>query len=152
MNFMDAVKSCLNNYVGFSGRARRSEFWFFILFNVCAQIAASIVDVVIASIIGFSALALLVSLALFLPGLAVSVRRLHDIDRSGWWILIGLIPIVGIIMLIIWYVTAGTPGPNRFGQDPKGGFGAVPQPGYSAPQPASAPSAASPQASRPWER
>ncbi len=61
----------------------------------------------------------LVGLGLFLPGLAVTVRRLHDTDRRGWWILLGLIPIIGIIVLIVFYCTAGTPGPNRFGPDPK---------------------------------
>jgi len=158
MNFMDAVKICLNKYVDFTGRARRSEFWFFVLFNLCAQIAASIVDAIIASVIGFSALAMLVSLALLLPGLAVSIRRLHDTDRSGWWILIGLIPIIGIIMLIIWYVSPGTPGPNRFGADPKGGFapGPVPAAGYVPPAAPSTPTppaaGAAPKGTRPWER
>jgi uncharacterized membrane protein YhaH (DUF805 family) len=63
----------------------------------------------------------LASLALLLPSLAVAVRRLHDIDRTGWWILLWFIPIIGWIILIIWHCTAGTPGPNRFGQDPLAG-------------------------------
>jgi uncharacterized membrane protein YhaH (DUF805 family) len=63
----------------------------------------------------------LLSLALLLPYLGIAVRRLHDTDRSGWWILIGLVPIVGIILLIVWYCTAGTAGPNTYGPDPKAG-------------------------------
>jgi uncharacterized membrane protein YhaH (DUF805 family) len=172
MNFMDSVRACLNNYANFSGRARRSEFWWFILFNFAAQIAASIVDAIVASIIGFSVLAFIVMLALFVPGLAVSIRRLHDTGRSGWWILLGLIPLVGIVVLIIWYATDGQPGPNQYGENPKGGFGAMPQQayapqqGYAPPQqgyapppapPAAAPPAAAPRPGaakgpRPWER
>jgi uncharacterized membrane protein YhaH (DUF805 family) len=165
MNFMDAVRTCLNNYANFSGRARRSEFWWFILFNFAAQIAASIVDAVVAAIIGFSILAPLVALALLVPGLAVSVRRLHDTGRSGWWILLGLVPLVGIVVLIIWYATDGQPGPNQYGENPKGGFGAMPpqqafapQQGYAPPaQPAAPPPAAAPRPGaakgpRPWER
>ena len=61
----------------------------------------------------------LVSLGLFLPGLAVAVRRLHDVDRSGWWLLLAFVPLIGIIVLIVWWCTEGTRGPNRFGPDPK---------------------------------
>lgn len=170
MNFMDAVKACLNNYANFSGRARRSELWWFVLFNFCAQIATSIVDSIIMSIIGFTALlSFLVMLALIVPGIAVAVRRMHDIGKSGWWLLLGLIPIVGPIILIIWYVKPGQPGPNQYGPDPLAGAGAT-QPAYAAPQAAyqapaaapmrqPAPAPASPAASpasggkpRPWER
>ncbi len=164
MNFMDAVRTCLNKYATFSGRARRSEFWWFILFNFAAQIAASIVDGIIAAIIGFSALAFLVMLALFIPGLAVSVRRLHDTGRSGWWLLLGLIPVVGIVVLIVWYATEGQPGPNQYGENPKAGFGAMPQQAYAAqqpypqqmppaaPPPSAAPRTGAAKGPRPWER
>jgi uncharacterized membrane protein YhaH (DUF805 family) len=70
---------------------------------------------------GVSPISSLVSLALFLPGLAVSVRRLHDTDRSGWWVLLFLIPLIGAIVLLIWYCSRGTPGGNRFGPDPLAG-------------------------------
>ena len=115
MNFVDAIKSGFNNYVTFSGRAARSEFWFWMLFSFVANIAAGIVD----AVIGLGFVGLVVSLALLLPGLAVSARRLHDLDRTGWWLLIGL-TIIGIILLLVWDCMKGTTGPNRFGADPLG--------------------------------
>ena len=95
-----------------------------VLFSVLANLASNIVDAyVISPALGLppfgehsaQPLSLVVSLALLLPGLAVSVRRLHDIDRSGWWVLIAFIPIIGLIVLIYWYVQPGTAGENRFG-------------------------------------
>ncbi|WP_237217291.1 DUF805 domain-containing protein, partial [Falsiroseomonas oryziterrae] len=124
MNFQDAVRTCLQNYVTFSGRARRSEFWFFILFNLLVQVVAAILDSFLGDTGIMGAIA---SLALFLPGLAVSVRRLHDTGRSGWWVLLGLVPLVGIIVLIVWYANRGEDGPNRFGPDPRGGVVPGPQ-------------------------
>ena len=97
MNFADAVKSGFNNYVTFSGRAARSEFWFWTLFSILANLAAGIVDMVL----GIGLVGVVVSLALLLPGLAVSARRLHNIDRTGWWLLISL-TIIGVILLIVW--------------------------------------------------
>jgi uncharacterized membrane protein YhaH (DUF805 family) len=134
MGFMDAVRSGFGNYVTFSGRARRSEYWFWVLFVIIAIVIATAIDGMINpdlvttssgdGMYGVSAtggiVALIVSLALFLPGLAMTVRRLHDIDRSGWWILIGLIPLIGFIVLLVFYCTDGTQGSNRFGEDPKG--------------------------------
>jgi uncharacterized membrane protein YhaH (DUF805 family) len=163
MNFMDAVKACLNNYAGFSGRARRSELWWFFLFNFAVQIATSIVDSILATLIGINVLSFIVMLALFVPGLAVQFRRLHDTGRSGWWLLLGLIPVVGVIVLIVWYCTPGQPGPNQYGPDPKG-LGAMPQPGYAPQMPSAAPTSAAPpppaaaprpgaaKGPRPWER
>lgn len=113
MNFADAVKSGFNNYVTFSGRAARSEFWFWTLFSILANLAAGIVDMVL----GIGLVGLVVSLALLLPGLAVSVRRLHDLDRTGWWMLL-ILTCIGIILLIVWDCMKGTTGPNRFGADP----------------------------------
>jgi uncharacterized membrane protein YhaH (DUF805 family) len=115
MSFMEAVKSVLTNYVGFSGRARRSEYWFFVLFFVLAVIVAS----VIGGLIRFGLLGLLVELALLLPYLAVTIRRLHDTGRSGWWILIGLIPLVGAIVLIVFAVQDSQPAQNAYGPSPK---------------------------------
>lgn len=140
MNFMDAVRTCLNNYVGFAGRARRSEFWWFWLFNVIVQIVCGILDGILLG--GSGILGAIASLGLLLPGLAVSVRRLHDTGRSGWWILIGLVPLVGIILLIIWYVNRGEDGPNRFGPDPRGLGGGGGAPAWAAPA----------AQSRPWDR
>lgn len=113
MSFTEAISSCFRQYVGFSGRAPRSEFWYFQLFAILLGIGASIVDP--TGVIGG-----LISLVLLLPGLAVSARRLHDTNRSGWWLLIALIPLVGIIILIVWWASRGEPHANRFGPPPLG--------------------------------
>ncbi|MFG3557629.1 DUF805 domain-containing protein [Micromonospora sp. NPDC047557] len=124
MSFGAAIKSVLSQYVGFTGRARRSEYWWFALFTVLVSIAAAILD----SVLGLTfvegstsgVIGLIASLLLLLPTLAVAVRRLHDTDRTGWWVLIGLVPLVGAIVLIVFFVQDGTPGANRFGPSPKG--------------------------------
>jgi uncharacterized membrane protein YhaH (DUF805 family) len=113
MGFWQAVASGFSNYVGFSGRACRSEYWYWVLFVLLCSIAASIID----AVLGVYLITSLVNLAVFLPGLAVGIRRLHDLDRTGWWVLLVFIPIVGAIILIIWACTKGTEGPNRFGPD-----------------------------------
>lgn len=116
MNFTDAVRSGFENYVNFGGRALRSEFWYWVLFALLVGLVASIVDGVLGlgSVIGS-----LTSLALLLPGLAVSVRRLHDLGKSGWWILVGLIPLLGWIYLIYLYVQPGETDANSFGPAPQ---------------------------------
>ena len=123
---MEWYLKVLKNYVGFSGRARRNEYWMFVLFNIIFAVVAMILDNVLglaSKEYGYGPIYGLYALAVFLPGLAVSVRRLHDIGKSGWWLLIALIPIVGAIMLIIWDVREGERGDNRFGPDPKAGEG-----------------------------
>jgi uncharacterized membrane protein YhaH (DUF805 family) len=96
------------------------------LFNVLAQVVTEIID----TVIGISLTTGIFSLAVLLPGIAVSVRRLHDLDRSGWWLLLAFVPVVGIIVLLIWFCTKGTDGSNRFGPDPLGGGGQLnPRPG-----------------------
>ena len=120
MGFGQAISSGFSNYVNFSGRAIRSEYWYWILFIIIADIVAGIIDYAI----GIQVVTSLFGLATLLPNLAVAIRRLHDLDRTGWWIFIGLIPLVGWIILIIWYCTRGTAGPNRFGPDPLGGIAA----------------------------
>lgn len=124
MGFMDAVKKCLSLYVTFSGRARRSEYWWFVLFTFLMQIVASFID---SALFGADTqiLGALAGLALILPSLAVGARRLHDIDRTAWWLLIGLVPLIGAIVLIIFFIQRGTEGPNRFGPDPKAGDSAA---------------------------
>ena len=112
MGFADAVRTCLSKYVGFQGRAMRSEFWYFVLFVFIIYIVAFAID---SALFGRPVLYSIAAIALLLPYLGVSVRRLHDIDRSGWWIFISLVPLIGIILLIVWYCTKGTAGPNRFG-------------------------------------
>ena len=116
MNFMQAITSGFQNYVNFSGRAIRSEYWFWTLFALLVSIVASILDYLIFPHMDISPLNSLTGLALFLPGLAVSVRRLHDLDRTGWWLLI-LLTIIGGILLLVWFCMRGTVGSNRFGPD-----------------------------------
>lgn len=115
MGFTDAILSGFRNYVTFSGRAARSEYWYWVLFSVLASIGGEILDAITG---GAGLINGAVALGLFLPALSVAVRRLHDLDRTGWWYLIILIPLVGLIVLIVWFVKRGTAGPNRFGPDP----------------------------------
>ena len=121
MSFTEAVRSVLTQYATFSGRARRAEYWWFVLFNVIVSIVAGILDGVLGTGFGSGSgvVSLVVSLALLVPGLAVTVRRLHDTDRSGWWILIALVPFAGFIVLLVFTVMDGTRGLNRFGSSPK---------------------------------
>ncbi len=110
-------------YAVFSGRSRRKEYWYFVLFNVIVAIVLSIIDMVLGTFSSSSNIGLLsgiYSLAVIIPTLALSVRRLHDTDRSGWWILISLVPLIGSIVLLVFYVMDSTPGQNRFGPNPKG--------------------------------
>lgn len=113
MGFVDAIKAGFSNYVNFSGRACRSEYWYWVLAIIIGEIVVYIID----AVIGVRILATIFGLGTILPSLAVAVRRLHDLDRSGWWILLSLIPLVGAIILLIWYCSKGTDGPNRFGAD-----------------------------------
>ena len=113
---MNYYIECWKKYVEFSGRARRKEYWMFILFNLIASIVAGVID----GVLGTMTIGYLYSLAVLLPSLAVSARRLHDTDRSGWWLLIGLIPILGWIVLLVFMCMDSTPGENRFGPNPKG--------------------------------
>jgi uncharacterized membrane protein YhaH (DUF805 family) len=129
MGMAGAVKSVLSNYVNFSGRAARPEYWWWALAVFIIMFIAGFLDtMVIAPLLGFDVaedtatgtpLSLIISLAILLPNLAVAVRRLHDIDRSGWWILIFFIPIIGFFLLLFWYVSKGTEGDNRFGPPPE---------------------------------
>ncbi len=124
VGFGAAVAICLRKYVGFRGRAGRPEFWFWTLF----QTLAFLIPLMVASLVsrldvdgsaqgaeGVAVLLVIAWFGLWLPGLAVTVRRLHDTDRSGWWILINLVPTIGGIWLLILLCQRGTYGPNRFG-------------------------------------
>lgn len=137
MDFMTAVRTCFSKYVDFSGRARRSEFWYFVLFTLLVGVVSGVVDSILGTDFDTSGglINSVTSLALFLPSLAVAVRRLHDIGRSGWWILLGLIPIVGWIIVIVWYCTDTRRGDNQYGPDPKYG----PSDGTYPPPPPAAP-------------
>jgi len=124
MNMATAVRTVLGKYVTFTGRASRPEYWWWILAMVLLFIILGLVDgALLAPVMGFEAfapeagqpLSMIASLGILLPSVAVSVRRLHDTDRTGWWLLLGLIPVVGNIVLLIFYVQPGTAGDNRFG-------------------------------------
>ena len=115
-NMVAAVTTCLNKYVVFSGRAARPELWYYALAMFLMNIVVAIADMVLGFIgIGISLLGLLFALATFLPSIAVGVRRLHDTDRSAWWLLIVFVPLIGSIVLLVFYCLPGTPGRNRFG-------------------------------------
>jgi uncharacterized membrane protein YhaH (DUF805 family) len=129
MNFGEAIASGFRNYVNFNGRAARSEYWFWTLFVVLVSFVTGGIDYFLFPASQIGPINGLAGLALFLPGLAVSVRRLHDIDRTGWWLLLFL-TLIGVILLIVWACFRGTPGPNRFGPDP------LPPDSLSPPRPA----------------
>lgn len=113
----------LKKYAVFSGRARRKEFWFFVLFNIIFAVIALVIDNVLGITIedlNYGPLYLVYVVATILPNLGVAIRRLHDIGKSGWWILIELIPLIGSIWLIVLFARNGEPGENKYGPDPKG--------------------------------
>ncbi|NTX32286.1 DUF805 domain-containing protein [Burkholderia pyrrocinia] len=122
MNFSEAIRSVLNQYAKFEGRARRAEYWYFALLSCILSVVSQVIGAVgrNAGLVTLLLLGVLflISLALIVPGIAVSVRRLHDTGRSGWFLLIGLIPIVGAILLLVWMCSRGTEGTNRFGANP----------------------------------
>lgn len=113
---MEWYLGVLKKYAVFSGRARRKEYWMFALINVIISVALAVIEEVLGSqgIVG-----IIYSLAIFIPSLAVAVRRLHDTGRSGWWLLIGLIPLIGLIVLIVFMVQEGKGEENGFGMNPK---------------------------------
>ena len=116
MGFGQAIFTCLSKYADFHGRAARPEYWWFALFNALISILASIVD---KAAIGYPVLQAIVALALIVPTVAVAVRRLHDTDRSGWWLLIVFVPLIGGLALLVWFCLRGTAGDNRFGPAPQ---------------------------------
>lgn len=116
---MEWYLKVLKQYVGFSGRAQRKEYWMFVLFNMIAMIILTVLD----KVIGTEPLLYgLYSIAVLLPSLAVSIRRLHDSGKSGAWILIGLIPFIGAIVLLVFMCTDSQPNDNQYGPNPKATF------------------------------
>jgi uncharacterized membrane protein YhaH (DUF805 family) len=112
----------LKKYGVFHGRARRKEYWYFALFNLIITMALAVIDGIIGSFSGEAGMGLLGGLYTFgvlIPGIAVSVRQLHDTDRNGWWLLIGLIPLIGAIVFLVFMVQDGKPGENQYGPNPK---------------------------------
>lgn len=112
---MNEFISVVKKYAVFSGRARRKEFWMYVLFYVIIAVVLCVVD----AIIGIPLLYTIFALAMLIPSLAVGARRLHDTGKSGWWQLIGLVPLIGALVLIIFWVMDSNPGDNQYGPSPK---------------------------------
>jgi uncharacterized membrane protein YhaH (DUF805 family) len=118
VTFGEAVRSGFDHYVKFDGRASRPAFWWWFLFGILVGIGANIIDLILGT---WGVVNGLAGLALLLPNLSVAIRRLHDTDHSGWWVLIGLIPIIGWIVLLIFYLRDSDPGENKYGPPPVAG-------------------------------
>ncbi len=119
---MNYYMDVLRKYFVFSGRARRKEYWMFFLFNLLATIVLAFIDSAIGMYStenGIGLLSGVYSLAVLIPSLAVGVRRLHDTGKSGWWLLIALVPFVGSIVLLVFFVLDSDPGSNQYGPNPK---------------------------------
>lgn len=119
MDFTAAVKTCFSKYAIFAGRARRSEYWWWILFTVLLSVAVTLLGALLPISGSSVVLKFIMNVALFLPSLAVGIRRLHDIGKSGWWILLFVIPVIGVIILLIWFCRDSDAGENAYGARPK---------------------------------
>lgn len=121
---MNWYLAALKKYAVFAGRARRKEFWFFMLFNTLITVALAMIDLWTGTYdedVGLGLLSGLYAVAMIVPSIAVTVRRLHDTDRSGWWYLLLFIPVIGALVILVFMLLDGTPGSNRFGPNPKEG-------------------------------
>ncbi|MCG7561594.1 MULTISPECIES: DUF805 domain-containing protein [Pseudoalteromonas] len=119
---LEIYLSVFKNYFEFKGRARRKEYWVFILCSILVSVVLGLVDVTLglySEEAGLGLLSGLYALAIIIPSIALSVRRLHDTGRSGWWVLLSLIPLIGPIVLIVFYVMDSKPGENEYGPNPK---------------------------------
>ena len=116
VSFGDAISRGFSNYVTFSGRATRAENWWWVLFTIIGVVALSIVDIIAGTPASLSGIFRLVTL---IPSFAVGARRLHDINRSGWWQLLLFVILIGWIILILWAIKQGNKGPNKYGPDPR---------------------------------
>jgi len=112
------IEALTKKYATFTGRARRQEYWMFMLFYVLIYIGLFVIESIVGS---FGILVLIFALGMLVPSVAVTIRRLHDTDRSGWWILIAFVPVVGGIVLLVFMCLDGSSGANQYGPDPKGG-------------------------------
>lgn len=150
MTITQAVSSVLGQYAGFRGRARRAEFWWWNLFTLLVGVAVAVAELALG--IGDETggpVSTLVAIALLVPNLTVCVRRLHDSSRSGWWLLVALVPLVGLVVLLVFFLAPSTPGENRHGPDPTQPAEAPEvAPGWTPPG-WDLPSAAEPEAGRP---
>ncbi len=124
---MNWYLAALKKYAVFAGRARRKEFWLFVLFNTLIAVGLAVIDMLTGTFdedVGLGLLSGLYAVAMILPSIAVTVRRLHDTDRSGWWYLLVFLPVIGGLVILVFMLLDGTPGSNRFGPNPKDGSGA----------------------------
>ena len=119
--YLDVLK---NKYATFSGRAHRKEYWMFLLINLVVTVVLALIDSLIgsASESGMGLLSSVYSIGVLIPSLALSVRRLHDIGRTGWWVLISIIPVIGAVVLLVFMLLDSEPGSNRYGANPKEGI------------------------------
>lgn len=123
-SYLNTYIEVAKKYMVFTGRSRRTEYWTFTLINIAIAFIISVLGSILGSIAGILAtilgiVSLLFTLAMLLPGIAVGIRRLHDTGRSGWWMLIGLVPLVGVLILIYFLVLDSQPGSNQYGPNPK---------------------------------
>ncbi len=129
MGLFEAVKSVFSKYATFQGRASRSEYWFFYLFNILLEIGLLIVGLILGAIVGDGTGALagmgiayvllcIYGLIALIPSISVFVRRMHDIGRSGWWYWLALVPLVGVIVLLVFLLTGSDRGENQYGPEP----------------------------------
>ncbi len=118
MDFFQATASCFKKYAEFNGRAQRSEYWYFVLFCVGVGFGMGALDIMLFPAYENGPLGTVFSLATIIPSLAVGARRLHDIGKSAWWLLLWLAIVVGWIVLILWAIQEGDRGPNDYGADP----------------------------------
>jgi uncharacterized membrane protein YhaH (DUF805 family) len=144
MGLVEAVRTCIEKYATFSGRARRAEYWWFVLACTIGGALMNVIDALVFGVTVMPSPELAESassmemdlyyfvpsifgsvfwLALIIPSISVSVRRLHDLDKSGWWWWLWLLPLIGWIIMLIWYLGRGTVGPNAYGPDPIGAEG-----------------------------
>lgn len=128
MKPIDFVKLALRRWKDFQGRSRRAEYWWFVLAFTIVCFIAGIIDGVVFGNMETGPLQVVLILAALVPSIAVSIRRLHDIGRTGWWLLIGLIPFLGFVVLLYFHVQPGIRGENRFGPDPLEGEAIAPDP------------------------
>ena len=122
MNFFESIKTCFIRYTDFSGRSMRSEYWNYTVFIIVLSIVAELLDVKIAGVpyldyYGFGTLSIILTIVTIVPSIAVSIRRLHDINKSGWWLLLAL-TVIGIIPLVYWACKKSDEKENRFGKNP----------------------------------
>lgn len=126
MGFVEAINAFFARYTDFQGRSRRSEYWWSYLGLTLIYLAIMIVAGILSAIapvlgmVGYAAYVIFL-LACIIPSIAIGIRRLHDTDRTGWWLLISFVPLIGAIVLLVFFVMEGTQGPNQYGPDPKGG-------------------------------